>query len=341
MKKVTMQDIADELGISRITVWKVLKSKEGVSDSLCTKIITKAKEMGYHVPDDLKIIKEKTLRPELTTISVAVSRPETSLFWITIIHEIAKEIARYNINLTYTYLPTAVPPDYVLPPMLTDGTKNGIIILNVYDENLLLALSKLPIPKVFMDTVSSIPFSELNGDLILIDGKSCVSEIVDYIIERGRTKIGFIGDIKYAQTNYERYRGFVHSMESHNLSIQSKFCMTGPIGIDTYKEEIDEFLKRITDMPEAFICANDYVASLLYQLLTQQGYRIPEDIAITGFDGNSEFQGSAELTTVQVHNKDIGIRLARQILYRIEHPDACYEITYLRSDVTYRNSTNF
>ena len=47
MRKTTMQDIADVLNISRVTVWKVLNNQSGVSDVLCNQILTKAKELGY------------------------------------------------------------------------------------------------------------------------------------------------------------------------------------------------------------------------------------------------------------------------------------------------------
>ncbi|MDF2542322.1 MAG: transcriptional regulator, LacI family [Herbinix sp.] len=341
MKKATLQDIADALGISRVTVWKLFSGREGVSEELKNKIIQKAIELNYNLPEEYRLPPKTQPSSNQITISIVVSRPETSLFWMTIIHEIAKEGTKYNINLMYTYLPSAITEDYTLPPLLSNGSVQGIIVLNVYHEKLIKMLSELPTPKVFMDSVNSIPFNELNGDLMLIEGKSCIATIVDHIIELGRTDIGFIGDINYAQTNYERYRGFTHAMNEHNVRINPKYCMIGSIGIDTYQEEIEDFINRLDKLPEAFICASDFIASLLCKSLEKRGYRIPEDIAISGFDGNPEFKGAADLTTVQVHNKDIGIRLAIQALYRIEHPSACYEISYFRSDVIFRESTNF
>ena len=51
MKKVTLQDIASSLGISRTTVWKVFSGQKGVSDNLRRKILTTAQEMGYEFPE--------------------------------------------------------------------------------------------------------------------------------------------------------------------------------------------------------------------------------------------------------------------------------------------------
>ena len=88
MKKVTLQEIANSLGISRTTVWKVFSGHEGVSDSLRTKVIAKAQELGYAIPEDFQYPSSA----EETTpvnIAVAVCRPETSLFWMTIIHPVS------------------------------------------------------------------------------------------------------------------------------------------------------------------------------------------------------------------------------------------------------------
>ena len=341
MKKTTMQDIADALNISRVTVWKVFSHRDGVSKELQHRIISKALEMDYTIPNDLLIEFKSQSKKEQYTISVTVSRPETSVFWMSIIHKIAKEASNHNINLMYIYLPAEAKEDYTLPVALTNGTVQGMIVLNVYNENLIRKLSKLSMPKIFMDTATQIPFRELHGDLLLIEGKSCIMEIVKKLIQHGKRQIGFIGDINYAQTNYERYQGFLHALETHNLPLQSQYCLTSSIGIDDYEEHICAFLDTLEKLPEAFICVSDYVASILCSALEERGYRIPEDIAVSGFDGSSEIPGASSLTTVQVHNSELGNRLIRQLMYRMEHPRACYEICYLCSDVIFRKSTEY
>lgn len=344
MKKTSLQDIASALDISRVTVWKVFSGREGVSEDLKTKIIAKAIELNYDVPEDLRSnvhITPEVSAPQNTqyTVSIAVSRPETSAFWMSIIHEMAKEASKHNINLMYTYLPSDIKNDYSLPPILTNGTVDGMIVLNVYNEMLIRRLSDLEIPKVFMDTCTNLSFRELSGDLLLIEGISGISEIVDSLVNRGKTRFGFIGDINYAQTNYERYRGFVHSLDAHKIHLQKQFCLTSPIGQDTYHAEIHSFFDSLESMPDAFICVSDFVASIVLKELNNRGLSVPKDICLSGFDGNTEYAGTDELTTVQVHNSDIGIRLIRQILYRMQNPRACHEICYLCSDVIFRNST--
>lgn len=134
MSKPTMQDIADALSVSRITVWKALSNRPGVSDSMRAQIHQKATEMGYfHTPSqDTTATVSAQLPPHTRTVAVAVCRPESSLFWMQIIHQIAKDLSEHNVNLMYTYLPTNYKAGYVLPEPLTNGTVDGVIVLNTY-----------------------------------------------------------------------------------------------------------------------------------------------------------------------------------------------------------------
>lgn len=337
MKKVTLQDIADSLGVSRISVWKVFSGREGVSDELRKKVIAKAFDLNYNFPKDFELPDELKSADHQLNISVTVCRPETSLIWMTIIHEIAKELSKHNVNLIYTYLPCQIPPDYSLPSQLTNGTIDGIIVLNVYDERVIRMLSKLHLPKVFLDTVSCIDFEELDGDLVLGTCKSCVYKITEHIILQGKTKLGFVGDIHYSRTNYERYEGFVNAMLKHQLNIQQEYCLIETIGIGFNESELRTFLDNLNSFPEAFVCANDHVACVLWNELTARGYRIPEDILISGFDN---ILVDKDLTTVQVYSQDLGLRLATQALYKIKNPTRRHELIYISSEVILRSSTN-
>lgn len=338
MKKITLQKIADSLGASRTTVWKVFSGQDGVSEDLRNKIIAKAQELDYKFPENFRTAQNSSSEPPVN-IAVAVCRPETSIFWMTIIHQIAKELSLHNVNLIYTYLPSSVGGNYILPASLTNGSTHGIIIINVYNEQLLRLLAASPVPKVFLDTSTAVPSSELHGDLILTENRNSISKITEHLIKKGRKSFGFIGDINYAQSNHERFEGFSRTLLQHGLPVNPELILTHSIGIDTYKEEIGAFLDTLPSMPDAFICANDYVACILMQLLLKRGLRIPEDIALSGFDANTENPLAESMTTVQVFNQNIGFRLALQILYRIKYPNVPYEVTYITSNVIFRSST--
>ena len=159
------------------------------------------------------------------------------------------------------------------------------------------------------------------------------------LLVKGCTLPGFMGDIGYAQSNRERYEGFCQALMDAGKTPNPSLCLTTPLGIDSYREEIDSFLSSLSRMPDAFVCASDYVACILMQLLEKRGLRVPEDVAVSGFDNNIEDLLAENLTTVQGFKEELGSRLALQILYRIKYPHTPHEVTYLESKVLYRAST--
>lgn len=334
MSKVTMQDIANALSTSRISVWKALNNRPGVSDELRAEIRRKAEEMDYFKAAEYTPEAE----PQPTrTVAAAVSRPESSLFWMQIIHQLAKELSRNNVNLLYTYLPTHSKEDFALPATLIDGAVSGMIVLNVYDEALLRRLAALPLAKVFLDTMPAVPYCQLNGDLVMIEGRDAVRQITEKLLATGRTRLGFVGDTGYAQTNTDRYNGFCDALAAHGLAPRPAWNLTGPLGLRTHYEEISRFLDSLPQLPQAFVCASDYIAHFICRYCTEHEIPPEKTPVLTGFDNNFEYGNVAgQISTVDVDTKAIGARLANKILFAIDHPLAMHETSYTSTQVLYR-----
>ena len=112
-----MQDIADELGISRVTVWKVFNNYSNVSPALRDRVLNKAKELGY-----TKGVVELEQKVPEKNVSLIVSRPNSSTFWTNIIHRMAQELSLHNINLVYTYMPSGYSSKFKMPAVLNNGS---------------------------------------------------------------------------------------------------------------------------------------------------------------------------------------------------------------------------
>ena len=331
MEKITMKDIADALNISRVTVSKAFNNQAGVSDSLRELIFAKAKELGYaKLP--YQLIEQPQV--EQRTISLIVSRPDSALFWTNIIHRMAQELANYNVNLLYTYVPSVYSRGFSLPSILTSGNVDGIVVLNVYDEEILNMVNALPMPKVFLDTIPSLTDAQLSGDLILIEGFRTEARITDLLIQSGHAEIGFLGDIDYAMTNKERYLGYCDCMGKHELIVRSEYCLTGRIDIFSYDRKLYAFLDELKSWPTAFVCASDYVANFVQAYLDNNAHRLPHPVVLTGFDNMGEYTNVAgRIITANVPTELLGKRLALQLLFRSEHPEAPYELIFVKPSI--------
>ena len=332
-QKVTMQTIADALNISRVTVSKAFNNQAGVSDALQKLILDKAKELGYskmpYQPEELLPHIQQS-----KTVSLVVSRPDSAVFWTSIIHRMAQDLLTYNINLMYTYVPSVYTSSFHLPAALTDGSTDGVVVLNVYDPEILGMVNRLSLPKVFLDTVPSLDSEQLSGDLILIEGFHTVYHITELLIQNGQKQIGFLGDIHYARTNMDRYRGYLACMDKYGLFIHPEYCLTGSIGIFSYGRELTAFLDGLTDWPDAFVCVSDYVAHFVKLYMDEHPNRVPHAVVLSGFDHANEYTNVAgHILTADVPTGLLGKRLALQLLFRTEHKFAPYELTFIRPSI--------
>ena len=339
MNKPIMQDIADSLSVSRISVWKALNNRPGVSDELRERILKEAVDIGYlKEPVNGADIEKVQTR----TIAAVVSRPESSIFWMQIIHQIAKELSLQRVNLMYIYMPTHSNTDIEaeLPDALSDGSVSGIIVLNVYSEAQLRMLAELPIPKVFLDSVPALSLDRMDGDIVLIEGRSAVRQITKRLLDSGYTKLGFVGDIHYAQTNMDRYQGFMDAFAELGIKTDATFSMTGKLHLDTHYQQIEAFLKSLKTMPDGFVCASDYIAHFIQRYFDENGID-QSKIYLTGFDNNSEYTNVMnKITTVDVQTGSMGERLANKIMFAINHPNLPNEVSYVLTNVIYRSFPN-
>lgn len=335
MSKPTMQDIADALSTSRITVWKALNNRPGVSEALRRQIQQKAQELGYGkagAPTG-----SAAAPAAARTVAVVVSRPESSLFWMQIVHQLARELTAYDYNLMYTYLPSCGDEGYTLPTALTDGSVAGIIVLNIYSAPLLRLLAELPMPKVFLDTVPQLGQPALGGDLLLLESRDVLRRITGRLLDTGRTRLSFIGAVNYAQTNLDRWRGFVDAHTDRGLAPDEALCLKGPFGLYTHYEEISRFLDNLPRLPDGFVCASDYIAHFIRQYYEERRIPAGAQPLLTGFDNNPEYTNVAHrITTVEVQTSSIGARLAARILFRLGHPEAFCEVSYICTQPLYR-----
>ncbi|MCL2360564.1 MAG: substrate-binding domain-containing protein [Defluviitaleaceae bacterium] len=331
MSKPIMQDIASSLSVSRVSVWKALTDRPGISEELRGKILSKAQEIGYVKEADLEI------KPPARTIATVVSRPESSIFWMQIIHQIAEELSTQGVNMLYTHLPPSYEGGDALPAVLNDGSVSGIIVLNIYCQPHLKMLSELPVPKVFLDSIPSMPYNSLNGDLVLIEGRAAIRQIAGALLDNGKKCLGFVGDVNYAQTNMDRFHGFQDAHIQRGLVYDESLTLTGHLQLNKHYEQISVFLSSLIKsgrMPDGFVCASDYIAHFIQRYFTEYGIK---DVALTGFDNNAEYVNVANrITTVDVLTKSMGERLANKIMFAVNHPNTTSEVCYVTSKVLYR-----
>jgi LacI family transcriptional regulator len=156
-------------------------------------------------------------------------------------------------------------------------------------------------------------------DTVSFDGEYGMRQMVDHLVKHGYRRLGFITG-KYDM----RQKAFTEGVQAHGLSADDALCITVSYGLDGWTPDLGhrgaQQLMELSNPPDAIVCASDRIAIGAIQWLHQHNIRVPEDVAVTGFDNIIESAFTVpSLTTVHIHKQLMGELAAERAVKRIEN----------------------
>jgi LacI family transcriptional regulator len=341
-KKITVQDIADQLGLSRNTVSKALNNQRSIAEKTRKIVIQTAVNMGYN--------KSKVTRPtgqyrEIkrtgNVVVVAHEHFVDTSYWSIVSRGMFAALNKVGFNLIFIYLKDDETESLQVPQNITVDNVDGMIILGALRAKYVNELLKVGLPTVYVDAAPDLFDTELMRDTVLMENEASVAKLTRFLIGRGRTKLGFIGDILACRSYYERWRGFCRALEEGGIPLEKDLCVIGrTFHHCRYLEEIQKHLEGLGHLPTAFICANDRIAIYLTKILKEKGIKIPDQVALAGFDDIFEATViEPNLTTVKIPKEELGQRAAEELIWRFHHPERPVEVIRIGTEVIFRDST--
>ena len=342
-KRVTIQDIADELGISRNTVSKAINNSDGLAEGTREKILQKAVEMGYKqfsYVQALKDIQDNALdRQEEYGF-----RGEISLFttiYLSPSHFASLMLDRFQQELSalgYTLNTHRVSPDNIknrtLPITFSPERTSGIICFEMFNWDYDMMLCGLDIPILFVDGPTRLDGRNLPADQLYMENTPAIYQITSELLKAGKRRIGFIGDFRHCESFFERYMAFRGAMMLANEPVREEFVIN-----ENHTEEISLRLQELKELPDLFICANDFVAVDAMFALRGLGKNVPEDVMIVGFDDSAEsILIQPSLTTVHIHTQIMAYSAMHLLISRIENPSLDFRTAYTETYLIWRES---
>nr|MBP3598966.1 GGDEF domain-containing protein [Eubacterium sp.] len=156
----------------------------------------------------------------------------------------------------------------------------------------------------------------------LIDNTLCMEKMVRHFIEDHHfTKLAFMTGPQDRWYARERLDCFLHVMKEYNLPVDEHQIFYGDFWTNKGHDACEWFLSGETQ-PEAIICANDYMAISVVSELIQRGYRVPQDICVSGYDGLKEtLHFSPSISTLTLPFKKMGEQAVHVIHEKQTSPD--------------------
>ncbi len=306
-KKVRMADIAEALGISIVSVSKGLAGKDGVSEEMRQKIIAKARELGYILPQPRK--QAEKLMGNIG-ILVADRFVADNAFYPSLYRQVLRCCNDVGCSAMLEVVSPEAEKACSVPAMVAGNKVDGIIFMGELSRDYLREMIRIGLPYVLLDFYDE----ELEADSVTSDNVTGAYRLTRHLIQTGRRDIGFVGSIFATTSIMDRYFGYTKALLQEGIAPKQEWRVEdrGPDGL---------FIPLVLPdkLPRAFVCNCDEVAYNLVELLKRKGYRIPEDVAVTGYD---DYQFALicdpQLTTYRVNTESMGQTVVSQLIRKIK-----------------------
>lgn len=338
MKKcIGIKDVAQHANVSISTVSNVLTGNKYVSSELTRRVLQAVKDMDYEVNTLARGLKTGK------TSSISVIVPSiVSVFFPRVLRgmHIAASKHNYTINIYETREEEERELECI--QLMRSQCVDGIILSTCVSdtENYIQELVNL---KSVGKRIPVVCFESTIGDsldAVVVDNVRAFQEATEYLIGIGKKNIAHIAaPIRFTMGACRR-QGYKNALIGAGLPVNQLLIIEGdytPIGGYNCMRKLIERGVNI----DAVTCGNDQTAIGAIRALLDAGIRIPEDVAVMGFDNN--FPSSIvtpSLSTVSVPKEQIGEKAIELLLRRMENPDAKPKIITLDTQLIVRQSTD-
>ncbi|WP_096155666.1 MULTISPECIES: LacI family DNA-binding transcriptional regulator [Bacillus] len=286
----TLKDVAREANVSVSTASYAINGSTLITKETRERVLQAAQKIGY--------------RPNANAKNLKKNKSEIIGFFLSgftgpFFNEILEGVQDVVIKNGYEMVVSASNQKHRL---LVESYVDGAIILNFHlDDQLIDNLASEKLPIVTLDREIENKFIHN----VILQNKAGMALAVNHLVEKGHKRIGFIGGHTNSYDGEKRLEGFKESLTAKQLSfheqdlIRADFTeISGLLAMEKHIEENKD------DMPTAFVSANDEMAIGAIKALQQNGFHVPNDVAIVGFDDIALAQyANPPLSTVRIQKK--------------------------------------
>lgn len=309
--QVTIYDIAEALNISASTVSRGLKDHPLIKKETKERIRKKSQEMGYqHNPFASNLRRNKT-----NTIGVVVPRLD-SYFMSKVIAGIELTANKHGYNIIINQSEESEAKEIKCIQTMYNSRVDGLLLSIASDTTDMKHLEILydkNLPVVFFDRAEDHEESVS----VMIDNQQAAFEIVDHLAKQNCKRIMHIAGNLNRNVYSERLEGYKLALKKNKLSYKGEFVIEGKLNEEGGQEVADE-IWQMKEKPDAVFASNDKTAVALISGLKKKGIRIPEDIAVAGFN-NDPISSIIEpnLTTINYPGREMGEIAASTLIDQI------------------------
>lgn len=312
----TLEAVAARAGVSRATVSRVVNGGAGVREALAEKVRRAVEELGY-IPNHAA----RTLVTRRNgAVAVIIAEPEFRIFSDPFFEQqvrgISRELTLHDAQLVLLWVEG--PGDHErIARYLGGGHVDGALAFSLHnDDELPEIVRRVQVPTVFggrpgwtgPDDEPSVPYVDC-------DNRGGARSAVRYLRSLGRRNIAHITGPRDQTSALDRLDGYRDELPDNGTDLVAEGAFTEESGA----RAMSELLARRPDL-DAVFAANDLMASGALRVLREQGRRVPEDVALVGFDDMLQVAEATDppLTTVRQDIEGMGRLMVRLLMRTLD-----------------------
>ena len=323
---MNQKEIAERLNLSRTTVSRCFTNHPKINPETRARVFELAAQMGYAYSPPRNATEERPRTANSVAVLVGLpsevgERVDTAR---EILAGISERLAAERLSLKVHYVDPAGfdlnPRSRRILPGMNNAEMMGFILLYPFKEysvgNL---ITKFP-------TICALDdYESLEVDCVDVDQTRGISSLMNHLYQLGHRKFGFVSWKYTLPTPWveHRFGVYVENLFRHRLPFRQEHL------VNVYRDRqiepdavVEASLKMIGEGVTAIVCAADHQAYHLVRELKKRGVRVPRDVSVTGFDGETPPKGLPQLTTIRTPFRDIGVSSVVSMLRRVSHPSA-------------------
>lgn len=293
----TIKEIADKLGIAVSTVSKGLNGASDISAEMRQLVLDTAVEMGYA---SKKIRSTGTRKVCIFIENMDYENIEQFGYEIVIGFKLSAARRHWDVTVVPANLNMQMEEKYDTY-MLKNGYSGAFLLGFTLHDDWVRQLSKTTVPTVLLDN-----YIDRNNHVGYVgtDNSEGIDLAVDHLHHLGHTRIAFLNGSKNSMVSEQRHQSFVNSIMKHGLTVDDNLIKYGCYVPDCAKDHVPGFIRNGAT---AIMCASDLIASGVITEVQKQGFRVPEDISVIGFDDLPIASSlTPSLTTIRQDRTDLG-----------------------------------
>ena len=310
-KAVKLADIAEQVGVSTVTVSKALSGQKGVSEEMREKIKNLAEELGYRSPSETKRQSAEKQYNIGVLIQEVYLDKYASFYW-----KMYQEVNKRAVSRGCFTLLESISRESVLenqmPLLLQEKKVDGLIILGDMTKPYIEKIEKEGgVPVVCLDFYNDA----VGLDTVISNSFYGTYALTNYLFSMGHTKIAYVGTVGMTNSITDRYLGYRKSMMEHRVDVPKDYVIDDR---DTKTGRMD--LEKYYKFPN-------------------EGYRVPEDVSVVGFD-NFLYPGLCDIgiTTYEVDISEMARRAIHKIVRKIANENYTAGVFIVDGHVVFKDS---